>query len=51
MPFGQKELAQYLNANRSALSRELARMREDGLIETEGHKVKVLLTINELMML
>lgn len=51
VPFGQKELAQYLNANRSALSRELARMREDGLIETEGHKVKVLLTINELMML
>lgn len=51
VPFGQKELAQYLNANRSALSRELARMREDGLIETEGRKVKVLLTINELMML
>lgn len=51
VPFGQKELAQYLNANRSALSRELARMREDGLIETEGRKVKILLTINELMML
>lgn len=51
VPFGQKDLAQYLNANRSALSRELARMREDGLIETEGRKVKVLLTINELMML
>ena len=51
MPFNQKELAQYLNANRSALARELTRMRDDGLIETDdrGRKVKVLLNVNELM--
>ena len=49
VPFGQKELAQYLNANRSALSRELARMREEGIIETKGHKIKVLLKISELI--
>ena len=51
MPFTQKELAQYLNANRSALARELTRMRDDGLIETDdrGRKVKVLLNVNELM--
>lgn len=49
VPFGQKDLAQYLNANRSALSRELARMREDGIIQTEGRRFKLLLQISDLM--
>lgn len=41
IPFRQKDLAQYLNANTSALSREMTRMREEGLIETEGRRVKI----------
>lgn len=42
VPFSQKELAQYLNANRSAFSREMTRMREDKVIETAKRRVKVL---------
>ncbi len=49
VPFTQKDLAQYLNANRSALSRELARMRDEGLLETNGRRVKVLINDEELM--
>ncbi len=41
IPFRQKDLAQYLNANTSALCRELARMRDDGLIETDGRRVRI----------
>lgn len=41
IPFRQKDLAQYLNANPAALSREMTRMREEGLIETDGRRVKV----------
>ena len=41
IPFRQKDLAQYLNANTSALSREMTRMREEGLIETDGRRVKL----------
>ena len=40
MPFGQKELAQYLNVNRSALNRELSRMKEEGVIEMDGRAVR-----------
>jgi len=42
MPFGQKELAQYLNVNRSALNRELSRMKEEGVIEMDGRAVRIL---------
>ena len=42
MPFGQKELAQYLNVNRSALNRELSRMKEEGVIEMDGRSVRIL---------
>lgn len=42
MPFGQKELAQYLNVNRSALNRELSRMKDDGVIEMDGRSVRIL---------
>ena len=50
VPFGQRDLAQYLNVNRSALSRELARMRDEGLIETENkvRRVRVLLRPSDL---
>lgn len=33
VPFDRNDLAAYLNADRSALSRELSRMKKDGLIE------------------
>ena len=42
MPFGQMELSQYLNVNRSALNRELSRMKEEGVIEMDGHAVRIL---------
>ena len=32
LPFNRQDMAQYLNADRSALSRELSRMQKDGLI-------------------
>ena len=34
IPFTRTELAEYLNCERSALSRELSRMQAEGLIET-----------------
>ncbi len=33
LPFSRAELAEYLHADRAAVSRELARMREEGLID------------------
>lgn len=42
MPFGQKELAQYLNVNRSALNRELSRMKDEGIIEMDGRSLRIL---------
>lgn len=42
MPFGQKELSQYLNVNRSALNREFSRMKEEGVIEMDGRAVRIL---------
>lgn len=47
MPFGQKELAQYLNVNRSALNRELSRMREEKIIEMDGRSVRILKPMEE----
>lgn len=33
IPFNRQQLADYLNLDRSALSKELGKMRNDGLIE------------------
>ena len=33
IPFDRQQLADYLNLDRSALSKELGKMRDDGLIE------------------
>lgn len=33
IPFNRQQLADYLNLDRSALSKELGKMRDDGLIE------------------
>lgn len=41
IPFLQKDLAQYLNVNKSAFNRELARMKAENIIEIVDHKIKV----------
>jgi CRP-like cAMP-binding protein len=35
IPFDRQQLADYLNVERTALSKELGKMRDDGLIETK----------------
>ncbi len=42
LPFNRTDLANYLDADRSALTRELSRMREEGLIEFEKNSFKIL---------
>jgi len=37
LPLNRTELAEYLGANRSAMTRELAAMREDGLLDYDGN--------------
>jgi CRP-like cAMP-binding protein len=41
VPLTRTALAQYLDANRSALVRELSRMQDDGLIELYGRKIMI----------
>ena len=40
IPFTQTALAEYLGVNRSALSRELSRMQNEGVLEVHGRKIK-----------
>lgn len=42
IPLGRVELAEYLCADRSALTRELSNMREDGLIDYDRNMFRVL---------
>ncbi|MDI9590592.1 MAG: Crp/Fnr family transcriptional regulator [Acidobacteriota bacterium] len=42
VPLTRTELARYLNVNRSALSRELGRMGDEGVIRVDGRHVLVL---------
>lgn len=42
IPLGRLELAEYLCADRSALTRELSSMKEDGLIDYEKNLFKIL---------
>ncbi|MCL2248245.1 MAG: Crp/Fnr family transcriptional regulator [Oscillospiraceae bacterium] len=42
LPFSKTTLAEYLLANRSALSRELRKMENDGLITVNGRKISLL---------
>ncbi|MBM6837418.1 Crp/Fnr family transcriptional regulator [Clostridium saudiense] len=42
IPFNREELAQYLNVDRSALSRELTWMKRDGLIDFYKNEFKLL---------
>ena len=39
--FSRNDLAHYLNVDRSALSRELGRMRDEGIIEIRGNAIMV----------
>ncbi|WP_316611059.1 helix-turn-helix domain-containing protein [uncultured Ruminococcus sp.] len=41
MPFTQTALAEYLGANRSALSRELGRMQNEKLLIVDGRRMKL----------
>ena len=42
IPYNREELANYLCVNRSALSRELSRMKEDGLIDYHKNTFEIL---------
>lgn len=39
LPFSYTDCADYLFVDRSAMMRELGRMKEEGLIRTEGKKI------------
>lgn len=41
IPFGMGDLADFLCVDRSALSRELSRMKREGLVEIERRRVKI----------
>lgn len=43
IPLNREEMASFLAVERSALSRELSKMREEGLIDYEGNEFKLLI--------
>ena len=43
LPFNRQQLADYLSVDRSAMSNELCKMRDDGLLEFEKNKFKLLI--------
>lgn len=42
IPFNREQLSEYLNANRSALSRELSRMKKEGILDYHGSSFKII---------
>lgn len=42
IPFNRAELAEYLNVDRSALSRELSRLKKEGILDYEGNTFRLL---------
>ena len=42
LPFNREQLAKYLCVDRSAMSNELCKMRDDGLIRFEKNRIQVL---------
>ena len=42
LPFNFSELANYLGVDRSAMTRELKYMKEEGFIEVKGKRIKIL---------
>lgn len=43
IPYNRKQLAEYLKVDRSALSNELSKMRDEGLIEYKKNKFKLII--------
>ena len=43
IPFNRQQLADFLSVDRSAMSNELCKMRDEGLIEFEKNRFKLLL--------
>ena len=41
LPYSRRELAEFLSADRSALSRELCRMRDEGLLTFDGSHIRI----------
>ena len=41
VPYSQTGLARYLGVNRSALSREIGRMRDEGILVTDGTRMRL----------
>ncbi|MGN0075492.1 MAG: Crp/Fnr family transcriptional regulator [Parafannyhessea sp.] len=41
VPMSQTALAQFIGANRSAMSRELGRMEDDGVLERDGNRMRL----------
>ena len=39
LPFSRSALADYISADRSAMMRELKKMREEGLVSTDGREI------------
>ena len=46
IPFNRQALAEYLNADRSSLSRELSKMKAEGIIDFCGSSFSILDTLN-----
>ena len=42
LPYNYTAFSDYLGVNRSALMRELKNLKDEGFIETKGHKIKLL---------
>ena len=47
VPFDRQQMADYLNLDRSALSKELGRMRDDGLIEFYKNTFKLKVSVDD----
>lgn len=41
VPYSQTDFARYLGVNRSALSREIGRMRDEGILVTDGMRMRI----------
>lgn len=46
VPFGRVRLAEYLNADRSALTRELNNLREEGIIDFDKNTFRIIKNLN-----
>ena len=42
IPFNRQQLADFLSVDRSAMSKELCKMRDEGMIEFDKNKFKLL---------